>query len=379
MEGDVDGLVLVEGEIEGLTETEGDTLVLGDIDGLTEGEVEGEALVDGDTDTEGETDTEGDIDGLALEEGETDGEVLVLGDTDVLGETLTLGDTEGEALVLGETEGEIEVLGDTEVLGETEAEGLTEGETEGEIDGLTLTEGLTDGLMELEGETDVDGETEVDGDTDVEGDTEALGDTEVLGETDTEGLTDGLALEVSAYCHDANTPTDSVDEPKSMVIVRPVWGEANSVWAPVAVTNVSTVVSKSSVSPVHVALELAAVSPAPIANPAGTSRLTLGSPAVLLSESYAVTLESPVARHAPMAQRRTPVLKVTTMSPVVPVGTLAIARPAVSPLATVFVCWTVIVAETPPILILLIVAAVPALRPIADTMMYLPLSAVPKF
>lgn len=343
-----------DSELEGLKDADADELGDKEALGLVLAEGERDALGERDADAEedGLTDAEGLRDALALEDGLklADGDKLAEGESDRDAEEL------GDRLADGESERLAELEGDREADGEREADG--DCDADAEPDGDKLAEG------------DNDREAEDEGLWLAEGEMDALGDCDADGEIE--------ALPFDEYCQEANTPTDSVDEPKSIVMARPVSGEANSVCAPVAVTNVSSVASKSSVRPVHAAVELAAVIPAPIANPTGTSRLTVGSPAVLLSESYAVTLESPVARHAPMAQRRTPVLKVTTMSPVVPVGTFAIARPAVSPFVAVFVCWTVMVAETPPIVTLLIVAAVPALRATAETMMYLPLSAVPK-
>jgi len=61
-----------------------------------------------------------------------------------------------------------------------------------------------------------------------------------------------------------------------------------------------------------------------------------------------------VALYTDIEQRRTASLKVTTISPVVPVGTSAMAMPAIFVLVAEFLCCTDIVAEIPPMVTLLI-------------------------
>ena len=69
---------------------------------LLEGEIEGDSDEDGDVLLLGETDRDSENDGLALELGLIEGEVLLLGDalldgeTEPLGETLGLTDEDGE-------------------------------------------------------------------------------------------------------------------------------------------------------------------------------------------------------------------------------------------------------------------------------------------
>lgn len=85
---------------------------------------------------------------------------------------------------------------------------------------------------------------------------------------------------------EAKTPADSVEEPKSIVIDLSVSAPTNVSLAPVYVTKLSRVPSKSSVNPVHAAVEAAAVRPAPIANPpAGMSKAKVGSSATLSPKS----------------------------------------------------------------------------------------------
>ena len=111
-----------------LTETDGD--MDGEIEGLTE--TEGLVLTDGDTLTEGLTEMDGEIEGEADTEGETEGEILTLGDVD--------------------TEGLTDMLGDVETLGETLTDGDIDGLMDGEMLGLILTDGLTEGLIEADAE-----------------------------------------------------------------------------------------------------------------------------------------------------------------------------------------------------------------------------------
>jgi hypothetical protein len=160
-------------------------------------------------------------------------------------------------------------------------------------------------------------------------------------------------------------------------MVRPSSADSNSALAPVYVTNVSSVASKFSVKPVHEAVVAAALNPAPTAKPMGTSRFTVGSPAVDESLSWGVGLLIPTALHTPIPQRSTVVLQVTTMLPVVPVGTLTMAKAAQSLLVAVFVTCLTIVADTPPTVIPLRVNPAPAFRAIADTIMYRPAAASP--
>ena len=80
-----------------------------------------------------------------------------------------------------------------------------------------------------------------------------------------------------------------------------------------------------------------------------------------------------------MAQRKTVVLQVTTIFPVVPVGTFAITNAAASLLVIVFVTCLIMVAVTPPMVMLVSVNPAPAFLAIAETMIYLPASAAPRF
>lgn len=112
----------------------------------------------------------------------------------------------------------------------------------------------------------------------------------------------------------------------------------------------SSVPSYSSVIPVHVAEDEAAVIPTPIANPPASTFIDpVGSAAVELKLSYGVALERPVAEYKPRVARTIGSLKVTTTSPDVPVGTAAIAIQEILQCEAVFICSSTIVAVTPPI------------------------------
>lgn len=128
------------------------------------------------------------------------------------------------------------------------------------------------------------------------------------------------------------------------------------------------------------AADEAAVNHQPIAKPSvGMSNETEGSAEVLLSLSYEVILSNPVALYTPIAQRRTVVLRVTTIFPVVPVGTAAITIAAQSEFVTLFVTCLTIVAVTPPTVIPDRVKLAQAFLATARTMICLSATAVHKF
>lgn len=167
-----------------------------------------------------------------------------------------------------------------------------------------------------------------------------------------------------------------------MPIVLPVSGEENSSDAPVQVKALSITESYFSVSPVQVAVvpPPAAVFPTPIANPEeGMSRFTEGSAEMLESLSYSVSFASPVARQTPILHRIIPAPKVTTMSPVAPLGTRAIACPAIFVLKLSFALCSTILAVTPPIVTPVIVVIAPAFRDKIPTIIYRSDAGSPRF
>ena len=104
---------------------------------------------------------------------------------------------------------------------------------------------------------------------------------------------------------------------------------------------------------------------------------SVGSSAVLVAVSLGVGF-IPVVLNTPIPQRTAPALNVTTISPVVPVGTLATARAEIERLLDVFLDTATRVAVTPPIVTESRVGAPTALA-VTPTIMYLLAAAVLRF